>query len=152
LNSFEEEFGFKPYNYHLYKALAGDHTDNVKRIFNKKKIFDNFNEILQADHVYYLPEIEKYIKDHEIEIDLDVFRDNYSLVDLHESNTSLHTKQLINTKLKTASTKTYGMTDLKVMIKVYGIEKFIYPTFFDYMNFFKLKNNKFVEYFNSLLK
>jgi len=44
------------------------------------------------------------------------------------------------------------MTDLKVMIKVYGIEKFIYPDFFNYMNLFKLKNNKYIEYFNSLLK
>lgn len=152
LISFEEEYKFKPYNYHLYKTLAGDHTDNVQRIFNKKKIFEYFNDILQSEKVYYLSEIENYIKEKEIEIDLDKFRDNYALVNLHDSNISLNTKQMISSKLKSTSNKTYGMTDLKVQIKVYGIEKFIYPDFFNYLNLFKLKNNKFVEYFNSLIK
>jgi 5'-3' exonuclease len=149
---FEEEYGFKPYNYHIYKSMAGDHTDNVHRILNKKKIFELFNDILQSERVYHITEIENYIKEKNIEIDLDKFRDNYSLVDLHESNIGLNTKQLISGKLKNTSNKSYGLTDLKVMIKIYGIEKFIYPDFFSYMNFFKLKNNKFTKYFNELIK
>jgi len=152
LISFEEEYGFKAYNYHIYKALAGDHTDNVKRIFNKKKIFELFNDILQSERVYHITEVENYIKEKNIEIDLDKFRNNYSLVNLHESNIGLNTKQLISEKLKNISNKSYGLTNLKVMIKVYGIENFIYSDFFTYMNFFKLKNNKFTEYFSKLIE
>jgi len=100
LVSFEEEFGFKPYNYHLYKTLSTDKSDNVKKIFNKKKIFEYFNDILQSEKIYYLSEIENYIKEKEIEIDLDKLRDNYALVNLHESNISLNTKQMISSKLK----------------------------------------------------
>jgi len=141
---FEEEYGLNSKNYHLFKTFAGDVSDNVKRIFNKKKIFEYFADILKSEETITYFELEKYIKEKEIGVDLEQVKNNFDLVSLHDPNISLEFKRILSNKIKDNSKKRYGMLNLKIQIQVFGIEGKVYADFFDYINLYKLKNNKFV--------
>jgi len=149
---FTELFNFLPYNYHIYKTLAGDTSDSVKRVMRTKNIIDGFKDILEGEKFYDLMDLETYIKENKIDIDLESVKNNYNLVQLHEPNISTTNKLLIIEKIKKINTVNYGMTNLKVMINVFGITKFVYQDFFSYINIFKLKFNEYNNFLIQLKK
>lgn len=150
IDKFSELYEMKPYNYHIYKTLSGDTSDNVDRIINKKTILKHFNEILNSDEIMYLDELLDYIVSHKIDVNIDKVKDNYHLVDLHEANISMNGKTEILEKVKQYESRPYGLTEVKVKIQVYGIYQHVTQDFLTYMNVYKMDNNKFSKYMLSL--
>jgi len=142
--TFEELNGFKAQNFHIFKTFAGEskQRDNIPRIFNKKKIMGYFEDILNRSDVVHLPELIDFITDNDIPVDIDRVKKNFELVNLHEPNISTTTKIEISEVVNNYKSKSYGLLNVKTQIKVFGIEGLVYSDFIDYLNRYKLKNNK----------
>lgn len=145
---FLAENGYHACNFHIFKTFAGESAgrDNIPRIFNKSKIMKYFTELLMKKTVVHYVELEQFIKDNKIEVDIDRVRKNYDLVCLHTPNISTTSKSELNKQIRMYSKKVYGMTNLRVQAQVFGIQSHVYDDFYTYMNLYKIKNNLFSNY------
>lgn len=153
-NSFIEANGFYPQNYHIFKTFAGESKskDNVPRILVKKKIIGYFDEILNRDQYTTIEELEDFILSNDIPVDLDRVKKNYNLVNLHSPNISTDTKLQIGQVINNYENKIYGLLNIRVQLKTFGIDGVVYTDFIDYLNRYKMRNNTYTKFILSEIK
>lgn len=142
---------FNSKNFHIYKTLAGEGRgrDNIPRVLTKRKIMGYFGEFLNEDYSHTLQELEDFINREQIPFDddeIDRIRKNYDLVNLHTPNISTDSKLAISEEVKKYNSKVYGISNLLVQLKVFGLEKVVYADFITYINRYNMRNNAFSKY------
>lgn len=140
---------FNPQNFHIFKTFAGEgkSRDNVPRIFTKRKIIEYFEELLNRKEYVSLIELEDFIKEQNIPVDIDRVRKNFNLVNLHTPNISNDAKMQIAEVINNYNTKIYNILSFQVQLKTFGIQSKVYGDIVDYFNLYKLKNNVYTKYF-----
>lgn len=135
-------------NFHIYKTFAGEgkSRDNVPRIFTKRKIMGYFSELLNRKEYVSLTELEDFIKEEDIPVELDRVRKNFNLVSLHTPNISTDSKLQISEVINNYKTKIYNILSFQVQLKTFGIQSKVYGDIGDYFNLYKLKNNAYTKH------
>lgn len=146
---FAELNKFNAQNFHIFKTFAGEgkNRDNVPRIFTKRKIMGYFEDLLNSKESVSLTELEDYIKQQNIPVDIDRVRKNFNLVNLHTPNISNDAKIQIAETVNNYETKVYNILSFQVQLKTFGIQSKVYGDIADYFNLYKLKNNAYTKYF-----
>lgn len=145
---FYEKNNYNACNFHIYKTFAGEgkNRDNVPRIFNKKKITGYFEELLNKKEYVSLTELEDFINEENIPVDIDRVRKNFNLVNLHTPNISTDAKLQISEIINNYTTKIYNILSFQVALKTFGIQTKVYGDIADYFNLYKLRNNTYSKY------
>ena len=130
----QEEFGFSPKNYLLYRSFIGDKSDNIpglkgvgpKSLIKYFPMFTEDREILVQEIVEYATNVDKKYKVHElVSNNKELLELNYKLMQLKEVDINGNAKMLTLDKVKGDIDKlnTYEFKKMFMQDKMYTVIK-----------------------------